>query len=253
MNLIISLIKRDFRFTFKNILLRNIFFSVIFFIFSFLTVMKSTRIGVDNINLFYIQLKGIKNVGELPFIWLIINFFIIFNLGDNFYNDLRKNGKYVLVRCRNLKYFYIVKVFLLICNTIIYYILLFGIMFLLSKIFLNPAEVALIEGININNKELIRTLILLYTTTSISLVLIQNMLSLVIKPKYSSLIIVVILLLSVIINSSILPGQHCLILRHVPFDNITNLTLIKSVLYNLILSAITVMVGYGIFFKKDIY
>lgn len=253
MNLMISLIKRDFRFTFRNILLRNIFFSIIFLVFCFLTVMKNKSIGMDNINLFYIQLKGIKDVVGLPFIWLIVNFFIVFNLGDNFYNDLKKNGKYALVRCRNLKYFYIVKLFLLVCNTIIYYILLFGIMFLLSKIFLNLTQFSLIDGINISNKELIITLFLLYTTTSISLVLIQNILSLVIKPKYASLIIVVVLLLSLIINSNILPGQHCLILRHVPFDNLNNLTLVKSILYNFILSIITAIVGYNVFLKKDIY
>ena len=79
------------------------------------------------------------------------------------------------------------------------------------------------------------------------------MLSLVINPKYSSLINIVLLILSLVISSSILPGQHCLILRHVPFDDIGNLTLLKSVLYNFVLSAVTIIAGYITFLKKDIY
>lgn len=258
MNLIISLVKRDYRFTFKNLLIRSIFFTMIFTIFGILDVMKNKSIQADDINLFFSQLKSIKyfdraSGNQFPFIWFFVNFFVIFNLGDNFYNDLKKNGKYVLVRCGNIKYFYIVKVMLLIVNTIIYYILLFGIIMILSKIFLNPSEVTCIEGVTINNSTVTIMLWVLYTTTSICLVLIQNMLSLVMNPKFSCLISILLLFLSLVIIYNVLPGQQSLILRHVPFDNSTNLTVLKSALYNFALSTVTIIAGYTVFLKKDIY
>ena len=79
MNLIISLVKRDYRFTFKNLLIRSIFFTMIFTIFGILDVMKNKSIQADDINLFFSQLKSIKyfvraTANQFPFKWFFVNF-----------------------------------------------------------------------------------------------------------------------------------------------------------------------------------
>lgn len=103
-----------------------------------------------------------------------------------------------------------------------------------------------------NRDELFIKLFLLYYTTSTALALLQNTISLILKPAYSYLIILLLIAISVFTVSNLLPGQHSLILRHVPFDNIHGLVFRKSMIYNFVLSIFSIITGYIIFSKKDI-
>jgi hypothetical protein len=186
-------------------------------------------------------------------IWFIINVFIIFSLANYIYDDFKNNGKYILIRVKKVKYFYFAKVFWSICNVFIYYIMLFIMMLIVSRIFLYKSnKLIVIEGINMNRDELIIKLFFLYYTTSTALALLQNTISLILKPAYSYLLILLLIAISVFTVSNLLPGQHSLILRHVPFDNIHGLVFMKSMIYNFVLSIFSIITGYLIFSKKDI-
>ena len=251
--------KRDFLFTFKDIFIKNIFIGVIFLSINVLTISNvNSNNKLNDINLIFQSLKGVPyyklNEGfQLPLIWFIINFFIIFNLANYIYDDFRDNGKYILIKVKKMKYFYFTKVLWLIYNIFIYYIILFLIMIIISKMFLyESSKYILIEGIYMDKYTLTIKLFLLYYTTSVALVLLQNTIALVLEPVYSYLVILLLIVISVFTINNLLPGQHSLILRHIPFDNIHRLTFAKSLVYNFVLSIFSIMMGYLILLKKDV-
>lgn len=175
----------------------------------------------------------------------MINFFIVFIIGSYIYDDLKNNGVYILSRVGNTKYFWISKVLWIIINNLIYYLIVFGIAVIAGKIFSGSSlEKDLIETLG--------TLFILYFTTSIALCLLNATLSLIVKPVYAYLIIILLLAFSIFLKNNLLPGQHSLILRHVPFDKIYNLTLWKSLIYNFVLSITAIFVGGRVIYKKDI-
>ncbi|WP_286909819.1 hypothetical protein [Clostridium sp. UBA1652] len=148
-------------------------------------------------------------------------------------------------RVGNTKYFWISKVLWIIINNLIYYLIVFGIAVIAGKIFSGSSlEKDLIETLG--------TLFILYFTTSIALCLLNATLSLIVKPVYAYLIIILLLAFSIFLKNNLLPGQHSLILRHVPFDKIYNLTLWKSLIYNFVLSITAIFVGGRVIYKKDI-
>lgn len=254
-----SLIKRDFTYTFKSIFIKNTFIGVVFLIVNLIIIINVNRFsGAKSINLIFEILKGAPyynaNDGlSIPMVWFIINTFVIFSLANYTYDDFRHNGKYVLTRIKKVGYFYFAKVFWLIYNVLIYYVMLFAIMIILEKVFSHEfSKWIFADGIYLNMNDIVIKIFLLYITTSIALALLQNTISLVLKPVYSYIIILVVIIISVFTVNNLLPGQHSLILRHVPFDSIHGLTFRKSIFYNFVLSIFSIMVGYGIFLKKDI-
>jgi hypothetical protein len=241
------------------VLTKNTFFGMIFLCINLVTVISTNNNHkLTDINLIFANLKGVPyfngNDGfDLPMVWFIINLFIIFNLANYFYDDLKNNGKYILTRVKKVKYFYFAKVFWSIYNVLIYYILVFVIMITVSKIFLYQSNKwVLIEGIKMNKDELVIKLFLLYFTTSTALVLLQNAISLILRPVYSYLVILLVIAISIFTVCNLLPGQQSLILRHVPFDNIHGLAVKESLLYNCLLSIFSIIAGYIIISKKDI-
>lgn len=253
-----SLIKRDFMFTFKNILTKYILIGIAFFMINFLTIgnmNKNYKMSITNF--IFESLKGVPyfdgNDGfKIPMVWFIINFFVIFSLANYIYEDLKSNGRYILARVGKIEYFYFSKIIWAIFNVFIYYIILFLIMIISSKIWLSPSNKLVdVQGIYINRYALVSKIFLLYFTTSTALVLLQNTLSLILKPVYSYLVILFLIAISVFTVSNLLPGQHSLILRHVPFDNIHGLEFDMSMIYNIMLSLFSIIAGYFIFLKKD--
>lgn len=257
--MLFSLIKRDFTFTFKAILIKNILFQIVFLCISlFYIINLKGHYNVNYAKMVFENLKGILyyNQGDgfqLPMIWIIINFFIIFILANYMYDDLKNNGIYILTRIKKSKYFYYAKILWIIGNVFIYYLLIFLIMLIVSKVFLHgDCKYIFIVGIKVNCRVFIIKTFLLYVTTSLALVLFQNAISLFFNPVYSYLITIILIVLSVFISSKLMPGQHSLILRHAPFNKLHNLTFIKSLIYNFILSFFSVLIGYINFLKKDI-
>ena len=107
--------------------------------------------------------------------------------------------------------------------------------------------------VNIDTFTLIKNVFIMYTLTSISLVLVFITLTLWLKPVYSFIVDIVICLLSVFSQSKLFLGQHSLLLRHVPFDTFHDLTLNYSIIYNLVLISIVIIIGYILSSKKEVF
>lgn len=251
------LIKRDIVFTFKSIFIKNIFMITVFFIMNII-IISNLHNRIKNKYLIFENLKGVPYFNlsqcfQLPLIWFLINLYIIYVLSSYFYYDIKNNGIYILTRVKNIKYFYLAKIFWIIYNVLIYYILIFLIIIIISKKFLNNSlKYVIIENINVNIHQLTIKMFLLYVTTTICLVLLHNTLAFIINPIYSYLVTLFIILLSVFSDNNLLPAQHSLILRHIPFDNIHNLSYMKSLMYNASLFSFLMIILYIILKNKDI-
>lgn len=206
-----------------------------------LSIYNKVQLGEIGItNLVFEIFKGIsyedisfKNF-DFPLVWFMVNFFIVFIVGSYMYDDLKNNGVYILSRIGNPQYFWISKVLWIIINNLIYYLIVLGIAVIAGKRFSGSSlEKDLIETLG--------TLFILYFTTSVALCLLNTTLSLIVKPVYAYLIIILLLDFSIFLKNNLLPGQHSLILRHVPFDKIYNLTLWKSLIYNFVLSTTSII------------
>lgn len=255
---IFTLLKRDLLYGFKNNFLRFILSAVFFAAINFLEASKAASNGKINGTEFFFEIyKGAPFPGKEslmpPAIWLMILCLMLFITGSFFYDDLKKNGIYILTRTESKKYFFISKVLWVVINVLFFYAIIFSIT-IISGIFLGGyPRTVLLCGIKINSIKLISMTFLLYVTSSIALSLFQGTFSLLIKPAYAYLITFMVTFASVYTENILLPGQHLLILRHFPFDVFHGLTLQVSVMYSLIVSAFSLMLSYAIFNKKDIY
>lgn len=257
--LVFSLIKRDFKYGFRKNYLRYIVIIIFFSTITFLEIMKMSSLGKTNgIELFYNIYKGtpyyinIRDI-EVPFMWCLVNCFCSFLIGDYVYKDIKENGVYILTRAKKVSYFWISKIIYIITNVLLFYLTIFSIAYIFGKLF--NLEYPLYNSffdINISTKVFLGILFTLYITTSIAICQLQVSMSLLIKPLYAYGLIMILIFISAFAINNLLPGQHSLLLRHVPFDNVHKLTTYKSLIYNFILFILSTLFGYIILNKKDI-
>lgn len=244
----------------RPILIKFMIFFVLFFIYQLLYVYYHGSYAAININtMIFNTFKGCDfiEVGakfDLPLLWLFINSYIIYAVGDYFYEDIKVNEKYVLIRSKNMGQIYIAKIVWSILMIFIYYGVLILITSVVGSIFSREATRYIDkEYLKVDTLILIKNVFIMYTLTSISLVVIFITLTLCLKPTYSFIVDIVICLLSVFSSSNLFLGQHSLLLRHVPFNTFHNLTLNYSIIYNLVLFIIVITIGYTLSSKKDVF
>lgn len=188
---------------------------------------------------------------QIPFNWLIINFFIMFVIGSYVNDDLKKNGVYILTRVKYRSLFWLSKVTWIILNISLFYIVTFLVLYIFDKLQVSNVEI-IYKTASMNSGDFIKNEFLLYLSTSVVLILLHVLLHLFITPKYSFFIISVIILVSIFISNPILPAEHSLILRHMPFDTRFNLTILKSLIYNGAFSLMVIITGVAKIRRKDI-
>lgn len=198
----------------------------------------------SNENLVFDLFKGEGYIIDMkefsfPLAWFLCNIAIIYFIGQYLYKDYKFNGLYVIIRSSKERY-WIAKILCSITMIIIYYIIIFGFAYLCQF---------LVRENTIINFEMI----ILYTTTSIMLVIVSNLISLLSNFKYSFLFISILLILAVVVGNNYIPGQQSIIVRHAPYDFEHGLTLVKSLSYNAIVSIIGMYVNILVIRKKEIY
>ncbi|MGE8057066.1 hypothetical protein ACQKOD_24795 [Bacillus mycoides] len=223
--------------------------------------------GGNIVDLFFVNYKdmgyamGIGEMNRLPIIWILINVFVAFIIGDFIKTDLKNNAVYVLTRTKSFKEYWISKVLWVFINVLFLYVGLFIITYFTGCLFINNSiEWSSLSNILIKNmlvqditaKEFMVSLFLLYFTTSFTISLLQINLTLFIKSRYSFLIIILTACLSIFIDNQMFPAIHSMILKHNYFDSIHELTILKSIIYNIVFSSIAIYSGYKIITKKDI-
>lgn len=254
---ILLLIKRDLRCSKKDIVIK---FSIFFFVFVLWELLYIYYYGDREIinpysMLFrffkgceYIDINNLKNgLFIFPMDWLIVVSFILYAVGDYFHNDIKTNGRYVLIRVKKLGYMFLSKIIWAVLITILYYLILIALTIIIGFIFLShPCSFKEVFFIAYN-------VFILYLGTSISMVVMLIFLTLIMEPVYSFFTVIFIYTLSIFLKSPLMPGQHGILLRHIPFTDIYNLTLGYSVIYNMIITIILVVAGMFLSSKKEIY
>ncbi len=155
---LLALIKREFKFMFMKNLAKYIVTFILF-------------VGFEQF--------------KFPLFWFVCNLLIIYIIQDYIQDDLKVNSIYVMSRVGRERY-WLVKILVVILNIGIYYFIIFGINYLLGKIYFNSIFRMDYE------------IITLYITTSIALILFNMCVSLVIDCKYSFLLISSILKMIVV-------------------------------------------------------
>lgn len=265
MKLIVSLIRRDIKTSKTSILIKFGIFITIFIAYALLIIYRFNDYQIINsrsiiLEIFkgyeYIEISGglLDEFFKFPAVWLFINSFIIYALGDYFYRDIKINGKYVLIRVKKMKLIYISKIIWSIFLIILYYAILLLISGLLGYLFKNNlCEYVDPNYFKISTMELIINVFILYTLTSIALVIIFITLTLKIKPIYAFLIDIVLCVSSLFVKNKFFIGQHNLLIRHVPFDLVENLTIYDSIIYNFIVIICFSIIGSIIASKKEVF
>ena len=263
--LILSLVRRDFKTSKASISIKFSIFFVIFSLLTMLTIYKVYDFQIINsksiiLELFkgcdFLQFSGKVVVSgfQFPFSWLLINTFIIYALGDYFYKDIKENGKYLLIRVKKMKLIYIAKIIWSITMINLYYCILIIIAGVLGALFSNGSyEYMNPNYLKISTFNLIGYIFVLYTLTTISLVIFFITLTMKVKPVYSFLIVVVLYTSSLFVDSKLFIGQHSLLIRHVPFNYIHNFTLVDSIIFNLVFSILFFFVGAILSSKKEVF
>lgn len=259
--LIVNLVKRDIRISKKSFFTKYILFVVIFisYILLFIHGFKGYKL-IDPKNLIYEIFKGTDYIIELdrksdfPIMWLFINCFIIYSIGDYMYKDIKSNCKYALIRVGRLREVYIAKIIWSMLVIFFYYMSIILITYILGYIFKNDSyEVIDPNYFKIDTISLILIVFLLYFMTTMSFIIIFFVLTLKIKPTFVFLIELFIFLASVFSTNKYFLGQQSLIIRHTPFSSIYKITVSESIIVDLLVIVIFLIVGIIISDKKEIF
>ncbi len=260
-----SLIKRDIRTSKRSISIKFGTFFTIFIAYVLLVIYHRYNYEIVNTNSLIFEIfkgctyiessTGLSTSGfKFPIIWLFINSFIIYAVGNYFYEDIKINGKYVLIRVKKMQYIYIAKIIWSIVMIIAYYVILLLISAMLGYLFRTDIYKYIDPNyLKIDTIDLIKNIFVLYTLTSISLVVIFTTLTLKIKPVYAFLINIVLCASSIFVESKFFIGQHSILIRHTPFDLVHNFTMYDSIIYNLIITTCVIAIGSALASKKEVF
>lgn len=217
---------------------------------------------VNTLDVLYEAFKGIGYEYGVPIVWLFINCYVIFLVGNYTYNDLFQNGPYLILRSNSKLRLWVSKLVWIICIVVVFYIIVFSVVIVLSNFFIplhmdswsayGKQHILPFMVQEITGSMFVLELVLLYITSSIAISIFQTFLSFVLNPIYSYIIVTILLLASIFIFSPYLPGTHSMIMRHVPFDVTYNLSFGMSILYNVIVILLTSIAGALYFNRMDI-
>lgn len=263
----LTLIKRDLKYGTRSNLSKFVFTGLLFLfinlinIYNFSEWVKIRNISLSEIHfvdLFYEVFKGCGFDISIPIIWLMINSFLAYIIGNYAYEDLHLNGAYLLTRANNFWDFWTSKVIWVITNICIFYIITFVVLMIVSKAFLqfdfdwslySKENILALLQVKISAKEFMISTVVLYLSSSIAISILQIALSIAVKPIYAFFVVISIISISIFTFTPLLPGQHSLIMRHILFDSTHNLTVFKSLFYNFTLSLCAFIVG-GVYINK---
>lgn len=259
---ILRLLKRDIISSKKSMVVKFCIFYTIFTLCILIQIYNTRTYEIININkLIFNVFKGCGYIEDLhqfkfPVIWFTINSFIIYCVGSFFYDDMKVNGKYLLIRTGKMILIYISKLIWSFIMVILYYTIMISICVIIgyllqSNICINAKEN--LQYLNINTITMIKMVFFMYTLTSFSLIVIFINLSINIEPVYAFLLDIVLCIVSVFSNNVFWIGQHSLLLRHMPFNIFNGITLSNSIVYNFTLIVFFVLIGCFIASQKEMF
>lgn len=260
------LVKRDIKMSFIPFMFKMIPFYLVYILYNVLFISSQRGYEIIDVkNTVFNIYKGCEYITNLanqnlnsgfqfPIFWLLINAYILYVVGDYISNDMKKNGKYVLIRVGKIQYIYISKVIWASIAIIIYYSSLLVITCILANLNYSGIYKIMSEHYNkIGSIELIAQVFIVFSLTSIAVSVIFTAVSFKIKSLYAFLVSIVLYAASVFVESKAFIGQHSIILRHTPFEYAHNFTMLDSVLFTGITFICFFIIGYKIIIKTDIF
>lgn len=265
-SIIKRLVKRDIKMSFIPFIFKMIPFYLVYILYNVLFISSQRGYEIIDVkNTVFNIYKGCEYITNLanqnlnsgfqfPMFWLLVNAYILYVVGDYICNDMKKNGKYVLIRTGKVQHIYISKVIWAIIVIVVYYSSLLAITCILANLNYSGLYKSISEHYDkIGSVELIAQVFILFSLTSIAVSVIFTALSFKIKSLYAFLVSIVLYTASVFVDSKFFIGQHSIILRHVPFEYAHNFTMIDSVLFTGITFICFFIIGYKIIIKIDVF
>ncbi|CEK36219.1 hypothetical protein UMC2_30891 [[Clostridium] sordellii] len=270
-NKIKALIKRDLIFGFTNNKLQFIFIFLVFMLVTWLYSLniKTSIIGlglspkdVNFIDIFYTVFKGIdyQMPPNLPVFWILINIYITYLIGSYCYDDLSEDSSHIVVRMKSRKYIWISKVIWMITTVIAFYLIILLILAFFSIIMFNISfewseysKTYMMHKVqnNYSGIQFISFTIFIYILTSITMSIIQMLISFMIKPMYIYITNISIIAIGIYSKEFIIPIQGSLILRQNIFDTSYPINPLNSTVYNLVVFVLIFIIGFKYIKKFD--
>lgn len=263
-----KLVKRDLIFGFENNKYKFMGVILVFIAVIWMNIIKvkgeAFELGmslndINFIDLFFSIFKGIDyNTLPLPLNWIFINVYITYLVGSYCYDDLSEDSSHAVVRMGNRKYIWISKIIWMISTVIAFYLIILGItlvfsisMFDLSFDWSNFSSRSILGNIE-NNYSSIEFMILtvgIYILSSITMSILQMLISLILKPTYIYMVNISILVISLYLQQFVIPIQGSLMLRQSIFDSTYPINPQNTIVYNIVGFVLIFIIG-SIYIRK---
>ncbi|ANV74364.1 hypothetical protein PDQ36_30810 [Bacillus cereus] len=264
-NKLLMLIKRDLYEGNQQNRYKYLFFMV----FLFLLVYIKINVGDFSVkgnkyimfDLLFEVFKGftVEEKDVFPIVWMLMNLFLAIFISTYCYEDLHKNGVFILIRVKKISYWWLSKQIWIVQTVILYYLFTILSVFIVCFCFYLFSsglsfEISL-AGFFVKTYYMdfnLMKMFLILILSSITISMIQVSLSLLFTPMYGFLIVLIVLFISVFYSSPWFLGDHLSILKYNNFSD-GMLTIQFSILYNLIV-ILFVSVFTNFYLKsKDIF
>ncbi|WML58719.1 hypothetical protein [Neobacillus sp. PS2-9] len=194
-------------------------------------------------------------------IWLMVQLLAVFIVGSYSDKALVDGGIYSLIRAGSRSAWWYSKTIYVLFSVTLYYLIGFSTVIMITDLasplasdWSSYAEAFELPRMNqsISSWLFVAYCFVLLTTSSIAISMIHLTLMQIMKPIYSYIGIVTILFVSLFYESSYLPGEHSMIMKHTLFMD-SGLMMIGTMIYNSFLTGICLIIGARLFHRKDIF
>lgn len=263
-----KLIKRDLIFGFENNKYKFIGVALVFIAVVWINIVnlqgEAFALGMSSkdinfIDLFFSIFKGIDyNVLPLPVNWVLIHIYITYLIGSYCYDDLSEDSAHIIVKMGHRRDIWISKVIWMIATVIAFYLILLAIIFVFSMTmfeisfewsnFSSESILGTIQS-NYSSIQFILLTISIYMLSSITMSILQMLISFILKPTYIYLINISILVISLYLKQFVIPIQGSLILRQNIFDSMYSINPVNTIVYNLVVFISIFIIG-SVYIRK---
>ncbi|UCS14399.1 hypothetical protein [Clostridium botulinum] len=230
---------------------------------------QNSNYDANLLDLIFLTLSGPNIREQNIFIeseWLLVQFVFLYLLADVSFSSFFEKGPLILLRIGSRAKLWAVLIGKIILNILLFLfiqiltIVSLGIFYFPIRWTNNILATSRLIRVNINNLYAVFCMFLLLFLTYITLALIQNTMSIILKSPIISLVFCCILqfftLNSGKINISLmkwLPGNQSIVVRHTLINpNVVNFNISWSVFYNLFFIIALVIIGFLYIDKLDI-
>ncbi|MBN3348068.1 hypothetical protein CF050_14565 [Clostridium botulinum] len=230
---------------------------------------QNSNYDANLLDLIFLTLSGPNIREQNIFIeseWLLVQFVFLYLLADVSFSSFFEKGPLILLRIGSRSKLWVVLIGKIILNILVFLfiqiltVVLLGIFFFPIRLSNNILATSRLLRLNINNLYAVFCMLLLLFLTYITLALIQNTMSIILKSPIISLLFCCILQFFTLNSGKInvnlmkwLPGNQSIVVRHTLINpDVVNFNISWSVFYNLFFIVVLIIIGFLYIDKLDI-